>query len=363
MLEATLEGERAGREREREEFKARSLGTCLSNSGLESDRPGAPSGSSPKPPPFASPRAVAAPSPVKVPPERTGSLDGGANRFEFSDGIAPNPEPSDVASGDTYRRILAEQRGERKVVRLEAELAKLRTHNEALRRQMRATQEASFEDVAVVPPSDPAEADAMRRAEDEAHRWARRAPPTTPPRSSRRSTRCESRRRDRRTATADGDGGGDIVAGAIAAAADAEAAAWRRATAAAVQQRKIARAFEADANSWRAALEDERAASRDAGRAWRKIKSDLETARDEAVELPPRARVYRRPRFLGRGGDGTGEGGGEGGAAGGGGSLAARDAATGASAGGAPRGARDEAAKAASGSRVGLIGCHRSRAG
>ena len=36
-------------------------------------------------------RAEAAPSPVKAPPERTGSLDGAANRFEFSDGIAPNP--------------------------------------------------------------------------------------------------------------------------------------------------------------------------------------------------------------------------------------------------------------------------------
>ena len=293
VLEATVEGERAGREREREEFKARSLGTSLSNSGLESDRPGAPSGSSAKPPPFASPRAVAAPSPVKAPPERTGSLDGAANRFEFSDGIAPNPEPSDVASGDTYRRILAEQRGERKVVRLEAELAKLRTHNEALRRQMRATQEASFEDVAVVPPSDPAEADAMRRAEDEAHRLgagdaADDAAALLKAIDALRVAASRSTKGD-----GDGDGGGDIVAGAIAAAADAEAAAWRRARRrrrAATEDRARLRG---ETRAWRAALEDERAASRDAGRAWRKIKLDLETARDEAVEL------YRRERATG----------------------------------------------------------------
>ena len=362
VLEATVEGERAGREREREEFKARSLGTSLSNSGLESDRPGAPSGSSAKPPPFASPRAVAAPSPVKAPPERTGSLDGAANRFEFSDGIAPNPEPSDVASGDTYRRILAEQRGERKVVRLEAELAKLRTHNEALRRQMRATQEASFEDVAVVPPSDPAEADAMRRAEDEAHRLGAEgaADDAAALLKAIDALRVAASRSTKGDGDGDGDGGGDIVAGAIAAAADAEAAAWRRATAAAVQQRKIAR-LRGETRAWRAALEDERAASRDAGRAWRKIKSDLETARDEAKELYRReratggvraslaeeatelareeARAARREAAE---------------------AFAARDAATGASAG-ALREARDEAAKLRlrESHWVGLIGCHR----
>ena len=360
VLEATLEGERAGREREREEFKARSLGTSLSNSGLESDRPGAPSGSSAKPPPFASPRAVAAPSPVKAPPERTGSLDGAANRFEFSDGIAPNPEPSDVASGDTYRRILAEQRGERKVVRLEAELAKLRTHNEALRRQMRATQEASFEDVAVVPPSDPAEADAMRRAEDEAHRLGAEGAADDAAALLKAIDALRVAASRSTNGDGDGDGGGDIVAGAIAAAADAEAAAWRRATAAAVQQRKIAR-LRGETRAWRAALEDERAASRDAGRAWRKIKSDLETARDEAVELYRReratggvraslaeeatelareeARAARREAAE---------------------AFAARDAATGASAG-ALREARDEAAKLRlrESHWVGLIGCHR----
>ena len=148
VLEATVEGERAGREREREEFQARSLGTSLSGR-VGIDRPGAPSGSSAKPPPFvASSRGRAVP--VKAPPERTGA-GRGANRFEFSDGIAPNPEPSGVASGDTCRAHPRRTRGERKVVRLEAELAKLRTHNEAAGRQMRATQEASFEDVAVVP--------------------------------------------------------------------------------------------------------------------------------------------------------------------------------------------------------------------
>ncbi len=362
VLEATLEGERAGREREREEFKARSLGTSLSRSGLESDRPGAPSGSSAKPPPFASPRAVAASSPVKAPPERTGSLDGGANRFEFLDGTKaePNAEPSCVASGDTYRRILAEQRGERKVVRLEAELAKLRTHNEALRRQMRAVQEASFEDVAVVPPSDPAEADAMRRAEDEAHRLGAEGAADDAAALLKAIDALRVAASRSTNGDGDGDGGGDIIAGAIAAAADAEAAAWRRATAAAVQQRKIAR-LRGETRAWRAALEDERAASRDAGRAWRKIKSDLETARDEAKELYRReratggvraslaeeatelareeARAARREAAE---------------------AFAARDAATGASAG-ALREARDEAAKLRlrESHWVGLIGCHR----
>ena len=365
VLEATLEGERAGREREREEFKSRaSLGTrapnsSFSNLGLESDRQ-PPSGSSSKPPPFASPRAVAAPSPSKA-PKRTGSSLDGANRFEFSDSAA-NVE-SDVASGDTYRRILAEQRGERKVVRLEAELAKLRAHNEALRRQMRAVQEASFEDVAVIPPSDPAEADAMRRAEEEAHRLgadgaaADAAAFLKAIDALRVATSAASRSNPNDD---DGGDGTDIVAGALAAAADAEAAAWRRAAAAAVQQRKIAR-LRGETRAWRAALEDERAASRDAGRAWRKIKSDLETARDEAIES------YRRERATGGVRASLAEEAAElareearaarRDAAD---AFAARDAATGASAG-ALREARDEAAKLRlrESHWVGLIGCHR----
>ena len=353
VLEATLEGERAGREREREEFKARSLGTCLSNSGLESDRPGAPSGSSAKPPPFASPRAVAAPSPVKVPPESTGSLDGGANRFEFSDGIATNPEPSDVASGDTYRRILAEQRGERKVVRLEAELASPHAQRAlrgrcAPRRRRRSRTWRSF-------PERPGGGDAMRRAEDEAHRLGagtpprRRRAPQGYRRVASRGIAIDERRRGRGRRR-------DIVAGAIAAAADAAGVASRH------RRRRAAtedRALRGETRAWRAALEDERAASRDAGRAWRKIKLDLETARDEAKGCTPRARHRRRPRSLAeeatelareearrRGGRRR--------------SLRARDAATGASAG-ALREARDEAAKLRlrESHWVGLIGCHR----
>ncbi|ACO62395.1 hypothetical protein MICPUN_57351 [Micromonas commoda] len=366
VLEATLEGERAGREREREEFKARaSLGTHASGTfsfsnpgGLESDRP-PPSGSSSKPPPFASPRAVAAPSPVKAPTRTGSSLDDRFDRFEFSDGIAPPNSESDIASGDTYRRILAEQRGERKIVRLEAELAKLRTHNEALRRQMRAVQAASFEDVAVIPPSDPAEADATRRAEEEAHRLGAdgAAADAAALLKAIDALRVAASRSSSNDAN---DGGTDIVAGALAAAADAEAATWRRAAAAAVQQRKIAR-LRGETRAWRAALEDERTASRDAGRAWRKIKSDLETARDEAIES------YRRERATGGVRASLAEEAAElareearaarRDAAD---AFAARDAATGASAG-ALREARDEAAKLRlrESHWVGLIGCHR----
>ena len=86
------------------------------------------------------------------------SVDAGGSEFSHGS-LAARPDPDDPS------RMSAEY-----VSRLEAELAKLRTHNEALRRQMRAVQAASFEDVAVIPPSDPAEADAMRRAEEEAHR-------------------------------------------------------------------------------------------------------------------------------------------------------------------------------------------------
>ena len=355
MLEATLEGERAGREREREEFKARASSGLTRGTfsfpigGLESDRP-PPSGSSSKPPPFASPRAVAAPSPVKA-PTRTGSSLDGANRFEFSDGIAPPNSESDIASGDTYRRILAEQRGERKIVRLEAELAKLRTHNEALRRQMRAVQAASFEDVAVIPPSDPAEADATRRAEEEAHRLGAdgAAADAAALLKAIDALRVAASRSSSNDAN---DGGTDIVAGALAAAADAEAATWRRA-AAAVQQRKIAAPKETRA---RAALEDERAASRDAGRAWRKIKSTSRRPGTRRRVVPPRARHWRRPRTWPRRrrswrGRRRGRRGGTR-------RLAARDAATGASAG--AREARDEAAKLRSGSRTGSgYRCHR----
>ena len=224
---------------------------------------------------------------------------------------------------------------------------------------MRAVQAASFEDVAVIPPSDPAEADAMRRAEEEAHRLGAdgAAADAAALLKAIDALRVAASRSSSNDAN---DGGTDIVAGALAAAADAEAATWRRAAAAAVQQRKITR-LRGETRAWRAALEDERAASRDAGRAWRKIKSDLETARDEAIES------YRRERATGGVRASLAEEAAElareearaarRDAAD---AFAARDAATGASAG-ALREARDEAAKLRlrESHWVGLIGCHR----
>ena len=368
MLEATLEGERAGREREREEFKARaSLGTHASGNSLfriwgwnrtdrrRLDRAPSRRRSRRLEPWPRRPRPRRRRGPARAWTERTASNSPTRRRT------------SNPASGDTYRRILAEQRGERKVVRLEAELAKLRAHNEALRRQMRAVQEASFEDVAVIPPSDPAEADAMRRAEEEAHRLGADAPPPTPPRSSRRSTLCESRHlrhRDRTRTTTTAATARTSSRARSPRAADAEKGRVASRAAAAVQQRKIAR-LRGETRAWRAALEDERAASRDAGRAWRKIKSDLETAGTRRSRPAPRAGAPpAASESGGRGGGAPGEGGHRAARRDAADAFAARDAATGASAG-ALREARDEAVFPPPGSRTGngSSGATGSRAG
>jgi hypothetical protein len=219
---------------------------------------------------------------------------------------------------------------------------------------MRAVQEARFDDIEHVPPTDPAEAEAMLKAEEEAHRVGAIGA------SADAAELLKAIDALRVAASANGGGEGDVAAAALAAAADAEKATWRRATAAAVAQRRVAR-LRAESRAWRAALEDERKASREAGRTWKRIKGDLEVARDEALE------AFRRERATGGVRASLAEEAAE---------LArdeartarkdaadafrARDAATGASAG-ALREARDEAAKLRlrESHWVGLIGCHR----
>ena len=347
VLEATLEGERAGRERERVEFTMRLRTSALaSQTSVGSDGVLTPMDSSPGAKPFASPLAVGSDSSKALRAYRV-------SRTHSGDAETGTPAKSAV-SGETYQHLLAEQRGERKIVRLEAELSKTKSHNEALRRQMRAVQEARFDDIEHVPPTDPAEAEAMLKAEEEAHRVGAIGA------SADAAELLKAIDALRVAASANGGGEGDVAAAALAAAADAEKATWRRATAAAVAQRRVAR-LRAESRAWRAALEDERKASREAGRTWKRIKGDLEVARDEALE------AFRRERATGGVRASLAEEAAE---------LArdeartarkdaadafrARDAATGASAG-ALREARDEAAKLRlrESHWVGLIGCHR----
>ena len=347
VLEATLEGERAGRERERVEFTMRLRTSALaSQTSVGSDAS------------FDSDRLEPGREAVRVAARRRFGFFQGVTRTSRVHGPtrrrdAGTPAKSAV-SGETYQHLLAEQRGERKIVRLEAELSKTKSHNEALRRQMRAVQEARFDDIEHVPPTDPAEAEAMLKAEEEAHRVGAIGA------SADAAELLKAIDALRVAASANGGGEGDVAAAALAAAADAEKATWRRATAAAVAQRRVAR-LRAESRAWRAALEDERKASREAGRTWKRIKGDLEVARDEALE------AFRRERATGGVRASLAEEAAE---------LArdeartarkdaadafrARDAATGASAG-ALREARDEAAKLRlrESHWVGLIGCHR----
>ena len=360
VLEATLEGERAGREREREESKQ---GAEPRDFSFEFGVGIGPTGRAVR-----IERQAAA---VRVASSRGRAVpgQGAAREDRFEPGRSEplrilrrnraKPRTIRLASGRAYRRILAEQRGERKVVRLEAELAKLRTHNEALRRQMRATQEASFEDVAVVPPSDPAEADAMRRAEDEAHRLgaegaaddaaallkaidalrvaasrstrrdarATAAGTSSRARSPRRRTpkprRGVARHRRRRAATEDG-----------AFEARREPGARRSKTNAPRPATPAARG-ERSSRTWRR-------------RGTRRSSCTAASAPPAASALPwPRRRRSWRGRRRGRRRARAD-------------AFAARDAATGASAG-ALREARDEAAKLRlrESHWVGLIGCHR----